>query len=361
MPESSMPEPRFSEPPGFKPTPTSHLAARVAAEGTTAVIGELLGDVPSPGQGRYSKDDLLDHSDAEWADFPLSVLVVPNTTIAAETPTLTGLSQCCVADRYSEKYGVELYLASDQRDPEGVRTTFRAHAEAGTPFGLLLSDNPLGTNFTKAGSHSTPTAVIPDRERGTCRIVQMDSMDNDLATDRTEATLSALIAESRDVGMEPELVRFPGGRQAGYKGCHIDALQILKEVLKDDAAVGRSMPSIGRENLSTDDGQRVGLVETRAPTSLHKTSQRSAFLTANNHVPEAEYGKPGVNIESHRTKHTKMLGVTNALVGTDGRNINMFLTAKGLQYAEVAAARLGSVPAEQYDQALAALTRKRVI
>jgi len=236
---------------------------------------------------------------------------------------LTREAVCCVAERYSKKYGIEIFHIGAPRgvDASTIADFVVPVLRKGQSVGLILDQGG------KANYHSVPLAVIPDLDSGKLYMLDCNSVSARVDFDpdapfaetygnwfQVNPVLDAIAAKMQ---LEPHMKITQKSRQSDHVSCHTDALQTLKEVLRDGAVVGKKMVHLSSGN------------ELKFAAETLKTAQLPQFLNDYD-LTDIYRGKQPVS--EHRALHTK-----DVLIRGKEKRMNLFLAAKTLQYAHVAA------------------------
>jgi hypothetical protein len=236
---------------------------------------------------------------------------------------LTRLAVCCVAERYAQKYGIEIFHIGAPRGQDALTIAdFVAPLLAeGQAIGLIMDQGG------KSNYHSIPLAFIPDLDSGKLHMLDCNSVSARVDFDaealfeetygnwfQVNPVLDAIAAKMQ---LEPSMKITQKSRQADHVSCHTDALQTLKEVLRDGAAVGRKMVNLTGGN------------ELKFVAETLKTAQLPQFL---NDYDLTDIYRDKQAVSQHRAVHTK-----DVLIRGKEKKMNLFLPAKTLQYAHVAA------------------------
>lgn len=267
---------------------------------------------------------------------------------------------CCVAERYSQKYGVEIFhigksvspSTSDQYRNEmsnEIANKISPLLKKGKPVGLIADiSGGHGSNY-----HSVPIVILPDPESGQVHWIDSNSVAAICTPDKGEIEdLSlysnftffnpALQAVVNKTGLSGQYWLTNMTRQSDNVSCHTDTLQTLKELLRNDGEVARQI--VGELNSN------VG----QFPPEMLKTPQREKFLAGKD---LSKVYRKKATVQSHREKHTIM---TTDKKGA-AKSRNLFLPAKTLQYIQVGVDHLNHSYNADKSQALDEIIKKRSI
>ena len=288
---------------------------------------------------------------------------------------LERLAQCCVAERYSQKYDTSIYLASTNQNEQRFFDTIRQHLSNDEACGFVISSYTDFDGIPEGGEHSVILAAVPDRQTGTCNMIFSDSIGGSVCAGLTPYYVDELIEVSRGEGLEARWYRTGDQRQADAHSCHTDALHSLKEILRDDAHLGRAIPSCNIRPATASLADLLELMHERSqyqmdntfteyqftvPPGLLKTAQISAYLDQNGFDGSAQY-REQKTIGDHRVNHTfptRYRGDAEFMArGTQQRNT--FVASKTIQYADVAVSHLFSGGAQNFEAAALEVQSRR--